>query len=198
MLLTKLVERALRREPPSRDEALAVLRLTDAETPAAVAEVSRVRRRFFQDRVKLNFLLNIKSGLCPEDCHYCSQSKLSTAEIQRYRMLTPEEAVEAAGIAAGTGAKRFCMVASGRGPTPAELERFTAAVRAVRAARPELEVCACLGLLREGQADEDVVDVGFALRDLRPDSVPVNFLIPVAGTPLAGREELTPWRCLRI
>jgi biotin synthase len=257
MLVTDLVERALRREAPTRPEALAVLRLSDAETPGLVSEVARVRRRFFQDRVKLNFLLNIKSGLCPEDCHYCSQSKLSTAEIQRYRMLTPSEAVEAAGIAAGTGAKRFCMVASGRGPTPAELDRFTDAVRAVKDAQPQLEVCACLGLLRDGQAeqlaeagvhaynhnlntseahygeicathdfadrvdtvakasaaglspcsgalfgmgetDEDVVDVGFALRDLRPDSVPVNFLIPVDGTPLAGRNELTPWRCLRI
>ena len=257
MLLTKLVERALRREPPSRDEALAVLRLTDAETPAAVAEVSRVRRRFFGDRVKLNFLLNIKSGLCPEDCGYCSQSKVSTAAIQRYRMLGPDQAVEAAGIAAATGARRFCMVASGRGPTPRELERFTAAVRAVRTAQPHLEVCACLGLLGEGQAerlaeagvhaynhnlntseghyericathtygdrvgtlrraaaaglspcsgalfgmgetDEDVVDVGLALRGLRPDSVPVNFLIPIEGTPLEAHDELTPWRCLRI
>ncbi|HEY4026061.1 MAG TPA: biotin synthase BioB, partial [Candidatus Dormibacteraeota bacterium] len=222
-----------------------------------VSEVARVRHRYFGDRVKLNFLLNIKSGLCPEDCHYCSQSRLSTAAIQRYRMLTPEEAVDAAGIAVASGAKRFCMVASGRGPTAAEVGHFTAAVRAVRAARPELEICACLGLLRDGQAehlaaagvhaynhnlntseahhgeicgthtfadrvatlgrataaglspcsgalfgmgegDEDVVDVGFALRALRPDSVPVNFLIPVEGTPLAGRNELTPWRCLRI
>jgi len=257
MVVGELVERALRREPPAREEALGVLRLSDADTPALVGEVSRVRRRFFQDRVKLNFLLNIKSGLCPEDCHYCSQSKLSTAAIQRYRMLTPAEAVQAAAIAAGSGAKRFCMVASGRGPTPAELDLFTDAVRAVRAAQPRLEVCACLGLLRDGQAealagagvhaynhnlntseahygaicgthdfadrvatlgraaaaglspcsgalfgmgesDEDVVDVGFALRELRPDSVPINFLIPVAGTPLADRNELTPWRCLRI
>ena len=257
MLVADLVERALRREPPTREEALAVLRLSDAETPGLVGEVSRVRRRFFRDRVKLNFLLNIKSGLCPEDCHYCSQSRLSTADIQRYRMLTPGEAAEAAGIAAATGARRFCMVASGRGPTAGELDRFTSAVRAVRAAQPQLEVCACLGLLQEGQAerlaaagvhaynhnlntseahygaicgthdfgdrlatlgraaaaglspcsgallgmgerDEDVVDVGLALLELRPDSVPVNFLIPIEGTPLAGLDELTPWRCLRI
>jgi len=257
MLVSDLVERALRLEAPNREEALAVLRLPDVETPALVAEVARVRRRFFQDRVKLNFLLNIKSGLCPEDCHYCSQSKLSTAAIERYRMLTPQEAVEAAGIAAGTGAKRFCMVASGRGPAPAELDLFTAAVSAVRVAQPGLEVCACLGLLRDGQAEQlaeagvhaynhnlntseahygaicathtfadrvdtlrravraglspcsgalfgmgesdgDVVEVGFALRELRPDSVPVNFLIPIEGTPLSDRRELTPWRCLRI
>ena len=257
VLVGELVERALRGESPRRDDALAVLRLPDADTPALVAEVSRVRRAYFGDRVKLNFLLNIKSGLCPEDCGYCSQSRLSTAPIQRYRMRTPAEAVEAAGLAVATGAKRFCMVASGRGPTPGELDRFTAAVRAVRAEHPGLEVCACLGLLRDGQAellvdagvhaynhnlntseghygqvcgthtfadrvdtlrraraaglspcsgalfgmgesDEDVVDVGFALRELRPDSVPLNFLIPIPGTPMADRSELTPWRCLRI
>jgi biotin synthase len=257
MLVTGVVERALRLEAPSREEALAVLRLPDAETPALVAEVARVRRRFFQDRVKLNFLLNIKSGLCPEDCHYCSQSKLSSAAIQRYRMLTPAEAVEAAGMALAAGAKRFCMVASGRGPTPRELDHFTEAVRQVKAAHPRLEVCACLGLLQEGQAeqlvqagvfaynhnlntseshyaeicethtyadrmdtvrraagaglspcsgvlfgmgetDDEILEVGLALRGLEPDSVPVNFLIPFDGTPLAGRDELTPWRCLRI
>jgi len=154
VLVSDLVERALRGEPPGREESLAVLRLPDAETPALVAEVSRVRRRFFQDRVKLNFLLNIKSGLCPEDCHYCSQSRLSTAAIRRYRMLEPAEAVEAAAIAVASGAKRFCMVASGRGPSGGELDRFTGAVRAVKAAHPELEICACLGLLRDGQAEQ--------------------------------------------
>jgi biotin synthase len=255
--VAELAERALRLSPPTRDEALAVLALSDQETLGLVAEVSRVRFAFFGDRVKLNFLCNLKSGLCPEDCHYCSQSKLSTAEIPRYRLRSDAEVLEAARIARASGAKRFCMVASGRGPAPRELERVVATVRAVRSELPELEICACLGLLAEGQAealreagvhaynhnlntservygeicethtyadrvetigrataaglspcagalfgmgetDEDVVDVGLALRELRPDSVPVNFLIPIEGTPLAGRWELTPHRCLRI
>lgn len=252
-----LVDHALELEPPDREEALAVLRVSDSETLSLVAEVARVRWHFFQDRVKLNFLLNIKSGLCPEDCHYCSQSKLSTAAIPRYSMLPPATAVEAATIAVGTGAKRFCMVASGRGPSQSELRRFIAAVRAVKTAHPELEICACLGLLSDGQGeqlkeagvfaynhnlntseghygqicsthdfadrqdtvrkakasglspcsgalfgmgetDNDIVEVGFALRQLEPDSVPINFLIPIDGTPLGGVNELTPLRCLRI
>lgn len=234
-----------------------MLAVADVDTPALVSAVSRVRRHYFGDRVKLNFLFNAKSGLCPEDCSYCSQSRLSAAPIQKYRMLAPEQAVEAAGIARGSGAKRFCMVASGRGPTDRELEKFTASVRAVKEAYPELEICACLGLLKDGQAgslaaagvnaynhnlntsgehyaeicsthtfedrvdtlrkataaglspcsgalfgmgesDADIVDVAFALRELEPDSVPINFLIPIDGTPLAGLNELTPWRCLRI
>jgi len=255
--IRNLVDRVIALQPIEREEALAVLRVSDSDTLSLVAEVARVRRHFFQDRVKLNFLLNIKSGLCPEDCHYCSQSKLSTAAIPRYSMLPPATAVEAATIAVGTGAKRFCMVASGRGPSQSELRRFTAAVRAVKQVYPQLEICACLGLLTDGQGeqlkqagvyaynhnlntsqdhygiicsthdfadrqetvrrakasglspcsgalfgmgetDEDIVDVGFALRELEPDSVPINFLIPIEGTPLAGVNELTPLRCLRI
>ena len=73
-LIRDLVDRAIALQPPDRQEAIAVLRISDPETLSLVAEVGRVRRHFFQDRVKLNFLLNIKSGLCPEDCHYCSQS----------------------------------------------------------------------------------------------------------------------------
>jgi biotin synthase len=251
------VERSMRREPPSRDELLAILRLPDEDTLRLVSEVARVRYRYFGDRVKLNFLLNVKSGLCPEDCAYCSQSKVSSAPIPRYRMLGPDRVLEAARAAAATGSKRFCMVASGRGPTAGELDKFVAGVRAVRAELPQLEICACLGLLADGQAealrdagvhaynhnlntseghygeicgthtfadrvdtvrrasaaglspcsgalfgmgetDEDVVDVALRLRELRPDSVPVNFLIPIDGTPLAGRRELTPRRCLRI
>lgn len=252
-----LAERALALEPPSREESLAVLNLPDLMTPALVAAVARVRTHYFGDRVKLNFLFNAKSGLCPEDCHYCSQSKLSVAPIRRYRMLGPDRAVEAARIGVAAGAKRFCMVASGRGPTDRELDGFTDSVRAVRREYPQLEICACLGLLREGQAErlatagvhaynhnlntssehygeictthsyqdridtirraaaaglspcsgalfgmgessEDIVDVAFALRAVAPDSVPINFLIPIEGTPLAARNELTPWRCLRI
>ncbi|MEV0787659.1 hypothetical protein [Kribbella sp. NPDC050459] len=66
-----------------------------------------------------------------------------------------------------------------------------------RAARGGLSPCsgAILGM---GETDEEIVDLAFALRQLDPDSVPVNFLIPFAGTPLEGRWELTPDRCLRI
>ena len=153
-LFRDLADRAIELQSPNRQEALAVLRVSDSETLSLVAEVARVRRHFFQDRVKLNFLLNIKSGLCPEDCHYCSQSKLSTAPIPRYSMLPPAMAVQAATIAVGTGAKRFCMVASGRGPSRSELRRFIAAVRAVKDAHPALEICACLGLLSDGQGEQ--------------------------------------------
>ncbi|MGI9578238.1 MAG: biotin synthase BioB, partial [Microthrixaceae bacterium] len=57
----------------------------------------------------------------------------------------------------------------------------------------------CSGaLFGMGESDDDIVEVAYALRDLDPDSVPINFLIPIDGTPMAGRWELNPQRCLRI
>ena len=255
--LSGIVAEALEAQPISREEALWVLSFPEERVVELVGEVGRVRRRFFGDRVKLNALVNVKSGLCPEDCGYCSQSKVSTAAVQKYPYLETEEVLDAAGKAKAAGAKRLCLVASGRGPTPKELERFAGSVRAVKERHPELEICACLGLLGEGQAeklkdsgvhaynhnlntsermygeicsthgyddrketvekaktaglspcsgaifgmgetDEDVADVALALRETGPDSVPINFLIPIPGTPLGERPGLTPRRCLKI
>jgi biotin synthase len=222
-----------------------------------VAAAARVRRAFFSNRVKLNYLVNMKSGLCPEDCSYCSQRKGSQAGVLKYNWVSPEEAASEAELAAERGARRICLVASGRGPGERDIDRVTAAVQAIRSRRPGLEICTCLGLLDErqaarlkeagadaynhnlntaptfysricsthtfedrtetvrraaaaglspcsgvivgmGETDEQLVDVALALRDLRPDSVPVNFLMPFEGTPLAGHFDLTPTRCLRV
>ncbi|MBB0243107.1 biotin synthase BioB [Streptomyces alkaliphilus] len=257
VLLETLVTKGRRGESATREEALAVLALDDADTLDLVAAAGRVRRRWFGRRVKLNYLVNLKSGLCPEDCGYCSQRLGSKAEILKYTWLKPEEAARAAGAGVSGGAKRVCLVASGRGPTDRDIDRVSGTVEAIKEEHPEVEVCACLGLLSPGQAerlreagadaynhnlntseemygeictthgyedrketvgmargaglsacsgliagmgesDADLVDVALELRALDPDSVPVNFLIPFEGTPLAERWELTPLRALRI
>jgi biotin synthase len=256
-LLHTLVAKGLRREPVTREEALAVLATSDDELLEVVAAAGRVRRHWFGRRVKLNYLVNLKSGLCPEDCSYCSQRLGSKAEILTYTWLKPEEAAGAAGAGVAGGAKRVCLVASGRGPTDRDVERVSRTIGAIKEEHGDVEVCACLGLLSDGQAerlraagadaynhnlntseaaygdicsthayadrvetvrrtqasgmsacsgliagmgesDEDLVDVVMGLRELDPDSVPVNFLIPFEGTPLAGEWNLTPQRCLRI
>jgi biotin synthase len=256
-LLTTLVDKGLRRELPTRDEALAVLATSDDELLDVVAAAGRVRRQWFGRRVKLNYLVNLKSGLCPEDCSYCSQRLGSKAEILKYTWLKPDEAAAAARAGVAGGAKRVCLVASGRGPTDRDVERVSATIAAIKDQNEDVEVCACLGLLSGGQAerlrtagadaynhnlntsegtygdittthtyadrvdtvqqaqaaglsacsgliagmgesDADLVDVVFSLRALDPDSVPVNFLIPFEGTPLAKEWNLTPQRCLRI
>ncbi len=256
-LLNTLVEKGLRRELPTREEALAVLATTDDELLDVVAAAGKVRRQWFGRRVKLNYLVNLKSGLCPEDCSYCSQRLGSKAEILKYTWLKADEASKAAAAGVAGGAKRVCLVASGRGPTDKDVDRVSKTIETIKEQNEGVEVCACLGLLSDGQAerlraagadaynhnlntsestygdittthtyadrvetvqqaqaaglsacsgliagmgesDADLVDVVFSLRELDPDSVPVNFLIPFEGTPLAKEWNLTPQRALRV
>jgi biotin synthase len=234
-----------------------ILAAPDSEVLGIVAAGARLRRAHFGNWVKVNYLVNLKSGLCPEDCHYCSQRLGSEADTLRYRWLTQDAALAQARAGIAGGARRICMVASGRGPSAGDLERVAMMVDELKAESPEVEVCACLGILREGQAeqlkaagvdaynhnlntsreryseicsthtyedrvgtveqvksaglspcsglivgmgetDEEVIDTIFALRALESDSLPVNFLMPFDGTPLAGTTLLTPMTCLKI
>ncbi len=239
-----------------RAEARNVLHAPVESLPDLLWAAYRVRERFYGRRVKLCQLRNARSGLCPEDCHYCSQSAISTAAIPRYRLDSVSELVAGARRAVAAGATRYCMVTSGRGPSPTDIARITAAARTIKAEFPRLELCASLGLLDEAQAlqlkesgidyvnhnlntsrrfypeicsthtfddrvatiravqaaglrtccggiigmgesEEDLIDLAFDLRALRVDSLPVNFLHPIEGTPLEGHNELDPAQCLR-
>lgn len=252
-----LAESVLAGNPISADDALAILRAPDAEVLDVVAAAGRLRRKYFANTVKVNYLVNLKSGLCPEDCGYCSQRLGSQTDILKYTWLKPAEALEQARAGMRGGATRVCMVSSGRGPTNRDVERVADMVGTLKSEHPEVEVCACLGLLRDGQAerlreagvdaynhnintaeshhdsittthsyadrvdtvqkvksagmspcsgliaglgesDEQLVEALFALRAIGSDSIPVNFLMPFDGTPLAGTWELTPLRCLKI
>ncbi|AEW98618.1 biotin synthase BioB [Streptantibioticus cattleyicolor] len=153
-LLDTLVGKALRRETPTREEALAVLRTEDDDLLDVVAAAFRVRHHYFGRRVKLNYLVNLKSGLCPEDCSYCSQRLGSRADVLKYTWLAPEEAARTASAGISAGAKRVCLVASGRGPSDRDIHRVADTIAAIRRDNPGVEVCACLGLLGEGQAEQ--------------------------------------------
>ena len=84
----------------SREQARAVLQAPDTELLAQLAAAYRVRHHYWGNRVRLHYLLNAQSGLCPEDCHYCSQSKISTAEIEKYPLLAQDKILAAADRAA--------------------------------------------------------------------------------------------------
>lgn len=251
-----LADRALAGEPLTRQEAHAVLSAPDEALLDQLAAAYRVRRHHHGNRVRLHFLLNAQSGLCPEDCGYCSQSKISAAEIDKYPLMAQEKILAAADRAAQLKAGTLCMVISGRAPGERVFGKVLEAVRAVRE-RHDLKVCACLGLLTEeqalrlreagvtqvnhnlntseahtpnvvrthtfadrratveavkaaglktcsggilgmGETDDDVIDLALSLRELDVRSVPVNFLIPIPGTPMADVRGLDPRRCLRI
>src|SRR5690349_9347724 len=129
----RLAEKSLAGEALTRDESQSVLAAGTEKTALLVAAAYQVRYRHFRNRVRLNYLLNAKSGICPEDCNYCSQSKLSHAPIDKYPWMSVAEAVAMADRAVDVHAGRFCLVASGRGPSEKELAHVVECVQAVRA-----------------------------------------------------------------
>jgi biotin synthase len=146
-----LADRALADQPLTDDDGLAVLQCDDAELLDLLAAAYRVRHRWFGNRVDLNFLINAKSGHCGEDCGYCSQSRASKAEIPRYRLVTAEEVLEGARLAAQRNAKTYCAVISGRSPTDQELDTLSQVIPQVKAAHG-LKICFSVGLLSIEQA----------------------------------------------
>ena len=249
-------DKALRGECLTRDEARTVLNASDDRLPDLIHAASRVRFANSGRRVKLHMLINAKSGLCEEDCHYCSQSRISKADIDQYPLLSKEEILDGARRAVAAKALRYCIVISGRGPRPKEMAEIASAVCTIKQETP-LSLCCSLGLLTPddarvlkeagvdrinhnlntseafhkeictthtyrdrietlknardaglelcsggivgmGESDDDLIDMAFALREIRPDSIPINFLHPVEGTPLAKQTPPSPSRCLKV
>jgi biotin synthase len=109
------------------------------------------RQHFDPNAVQLSTLLSIKTGGCPEDCGYCSQSVRAESGVEAEPLLEAADVLAAARAAKDAGATRFCMGAAWRGPKERELERVLEMVRGVKALG--LETCATLGMLKEGQAE---------------------------------------------
>ena len=251
-----LAGKALRDEPLTRAESQSVLDTPDDELLALLHAAFQVRAKYFGRTVRLQMLQNAKSGACQEDCHYCSQSAVSNAPIERYNLLPQSQMVEGARQAAASKAQRYCIVISGRSPLDREIDQIAGAVRAIKQEVP-IQICCSLGLMSAEQAtrlkaagvdrvnhnlntseayhasictthtfqdrlatirnaraagleicsggivgmgeqDEDIIDLATALRDVKPDSIPLNTLHPVAGTPLENCDTLTPQRCLKV
>ncbi len=255
MNFESLSEKSLRLEILDRDEMISVLHAPDERLPELLDAAFRVRRHYFGKRVQIHVLMNAKSGLCPEDCHYCSQSSVSKAPIDKYPLLPRERLLEGAIRAKEAGAIRYCMVNSGRGPTLKEIEEMAEVVCRIKDSVP-INICCSLGLLNEakakilkeagvervnhnlntsrryhpqicsthtyedrvetvehvkaaglspccggiigmGEQDDDIMDLALALRELDVESIPINFLHPISGTPLQGANHLTPQHCLK-
>ncbi len=252
----QLAERVLDGHQLTPEEGLAILESDDACLPDLLAAAFRVRREHFGMDVQLYYLENARSGLCPEDCSYCSQSAVSDAPIDRYRLKSPEQLVAGAREAARNQARTYCIVASGRGPSDSDVNGVAEAVRQIKQ-DTGLHICCCLGLLTPDQAGQlkqagvdrinhnlntsrgfydeicsthsyqdrldtlkacrdqglelccglivgmgetlrDVVSVCGELQELGVESIPVNFLNPIDGTPLENTDHLDPRFCLRV
>jgi biotin synthase len=214
------------------------------------------RTHFDPNRVQVSTLLSIKTGACPEDCGYCSQSASNDTGLERGRLLPLDEVVAAASAARDQGATRFCMGAAWRNPTDRNLEQVTAMIEAVHGMG--LETCVTLGMLTGPQAERlktagldyynhnldtspefygqvittrtyqdrldtlaevkrvglkvcsgGILGMGESRRDRAgllcqlanlpqpPESVPINMLVQVEGTPLYGTAPLDPFELVR-
>ena len=214
------------------------------------------RARFDPNRIQLSTLLSIKTGGCPEDCGYCSQSARHETQLQRERLLPLDEVMDAARVAREAGATRFCMGAAWRNPTDKNLDAVLAMVEGVKGLG--LETCVTLGMLTADQARRladagldfynhnldtspelygqivstrtyrdrletldhvraaglktcsgGILGMGEGRRDrasmlcqlanlpAHPESVPINLLVQVEGTPLFGTDVLDPFELVR-
>ncbi len=214
------------------------------------------RSYFDPNRIQLSTLLSIKTGGCPEDCGYCSQSARHESRLARERLLPLDEVLEAARAARDAGATRFCMGAAWRNPTDKNLDTVLAMVAGVKALG--LETCVTLGMLTADQARRlagagldfynhnldtspefygrvistrtyrdrletlehvraaglktcsgGILGMGEGRRDrasmlcqlanlpAHPESVPINLLVQVEGTPLFGIDALDPLELAR-
>ena len=148
----EMADQVLRGEPITRDQAMSILEAPDLDVLPILSAGFRIRHQHFGKSVQLYFLMSAKSGLCPEDCHYCSQSRISEAPVPKYNILKRDDLLEAARLASERGAKTYCLVISARGPNEREINAVEQIVPEIKE-KYGLDICACLGLLSRDQAD---------------------------------------------
>jgi biotin synthase len=233
----------------SREEIAALFDLPFTELVFRAAQVHRAHHA--PDEVQLATLLSIKTGGCPEDCGYCSQSAHADSGVEATKLMDVRQVLQTAARAKDAGSQRFCMGAAWRNPKDRDMPKIIEIVKGVRAMG--LETCMTLGMLTKAQADmlaeagldyynhnidtspenydsvistrtfedrletlenvrssgmsvcsggivgmgetrEDRIGFVHALATLprHPESVPVNALVPVKGTPLGDMLADTP------
>ncbi len=252
----ELAEKSLSGQLIDQTESLSILQADNEELLSLLEAAFIIRKKFYGTKVKLNMIINAKCGHCPEDCGYCSQSIVAKSDITKYTLLDKETIVNGAKSALEKKAGTYCIVTSGRGPTNNELNHVIEAVKEIKNTMP-LKICACLGLLKDNQAEklkaagvdrynhnintsanhfdsitkthtyhdridtvnksksagispcsgiiigmgesnDEIINMAYALRDLDADSIPINFLNSIQGTPLEKLHELTPIKCLKV
>ena len=257
MLIDKLADLSISGGELSRAQCQEVLHFPDEDLMLLLHQAYRVRRQYFGNHVHVQVLRNAKSGLCAEDCHYCSQSCVSNAPIEKYPLVSKDTLLTEAKKAKQIKVTRFCISTSGTRPNEAEINQLCDIIKAIKE-ETGLPLCATLGLLTDSQArrmkaagldrvnhnlntsrryynqictthtfqdrldtvarcqaadleicsggivgqgesDDDIIDMLISLREIRPQAVPINFLIPIEGTPFGGLDTgLNPRKCLKI
>ena len=244
-----------RRRHLTLDELAVLAALPDESVPSLAALAHEVRLAWCGDTVEIEGILSAKTGGCPEDCHFCSQSAQFESPVKATPFLDTDEVMNAARETAALGASEFCIVLAIRGPdertigrilelvplvrdetglnvavsagvlTPDQarrlaeggVHRYNHNLETSRSFFPQvvtthtwderfetcelvnaegMELC-CGVLLGMGESDAQRIELVGQLRDLNPAEVPVNFLNPRPGTPLAVRKPVRALEALR-
>ncbi len=143
---TELTTNSLQGEVLSDAHCEAILTGSDVELLPLLDAAYQVRKTYFENEVQLHILNNAQNGYCPEDCGYCAQASSATTEIEAYPLKPDAEILEEAKRAYESGAYRYCLVMSGRGPSPKRVSHLAELIQAVKARYP-IEVCLSAGLI---------------------------------------------------
>jgi biotin synthase len=237
------------------DELQALAALPDDAVPSLAALAHEVRLAWCGPDVEVEGILSAKTGGCPEDCSFCSQSSRYDTPVKATPFLDADEVLRAARETAALGASEFCLVLAVRGPNALVMDQLTRLAPLVRAEtglnvavsagiltaaqaralaeagvhrynhnletarsffgeivtthtwEERAETCAlvrsvgmelCCGvLLGMGETDEQRIELLGQLREVGPAEVPLNFLNPRPGTPLADRPLVSPLEAIR-
>ena len=238
------------------NEALTLLNTEDKDLLILLAGAYKIRYEYFKNKIRLNYLVNAKSGDCDQDCAYCSQSTQSKAEIKKYPLIDKEEILKEAKIANDKKARFYCIVTSGGIPTDEDVNVIAETVKEIKSKYP-LKLCSSLGKVTEkqakilkeagidrfnhnintspryheeittthefsdrvetlkllhdmgihscsgcivgmGETKKDIVSIAMNLRKIKPDAIPINFLMPIKGTALENTPLLGPNYCLKV
>jgi biotin synthase len=140
-----------RGEGLTQAQLIEVLNLPDDRLEELLALAHEVRLRWCGDEVEVEGIVSIKTGGCPEDCHFCSQSGQFTSPVRAVTLDIPE-LVEAARQTAATGASEFCIVAAVRGPDDRLMEQVEQGVKAIQA-EVDINIACSLGILTQEQVE---------------------------------------------
>ena len=142
----ELTTNSLRGELLSDASCEKLLTGSDVELLPLLNAAYQVRKIYFRNEVQLHILNNAQNGYCPEDCGYCAQASSATTDIEAYPLKPDAEILEEAKRAYESGAYRYCIVMSGRGPSPKRVSHLAELIYTVKSRYP-IEVCLSAGLI---------------------------------------------------
>ena len=253
---SQLTQKSITNELLSEEAAVQILTSEKVELMPLLNAAYEVRKKHFGKEITVHVINNVQNGRCSEDCKYCVQSTEADAQINEYSMKSDEQIIDEAKQAYESGARRYCMVFSGRSMSSERARHLAELIQKIKSAYP-LQVCVSHGFLDKektqilkeagldrlnhnlntssryysdicsthsyeerlktlqnahekglqicsgviigmGETVADIYDMSCLLRELKAESIPINFYLPFEGASLGTQPDLSPGYCLKV